>query len=99
MRGSAERVSTRVSPDGMYYWDGQSWVSTLSHDGRFRWHGTAWVPVASQPFAPVPYQARPAARQPAAWPLPAQYAVAAGQAMSAVCRLPVTFWRGASMSQ
>jgi len=91
-------VSTRVSPDGMYYWDGQSWVSTLSHDGRFRWNGTAWVPVASQPFAPVPYQAPPAARQPTSWTLPMQYAVAGWYAISAVYTLTLPFWMGGMMS-
>ena len=35
-------MSLRMSPDGMYYWDGQAWVSTLSHDGRSRWNGQAW---------------------------------------------------------
>ena len=91
-------MSTRVSPDGMYYWDGQSWVSTLSHDGRFRWNGTAWVPVASQPFAPVPYQAPPAARQPTSWTLPMQYAVAGWYAISAVYTLTLPFWMGGMIS-
>jgi hypothetical protein len=33
------------SSDGTHYWDGRSWVSTLSPDGRYRWNGRSWVPV------------------------------------------------------
>jgi len=35
----------RLSDDGLFYWDGRQWVTTLSPDGRFRWNGSAWVAV------------------------------------------------------
>ena len=34
-----------LSWDGMHYWDGRAWVSTLSPDGRYRWDGRSWMPV------------------------------------------------------
>src|SRR5216683_2443487 len=34
----------RLSDDGLYYWDGSRWISTLSPDGRWRWNGSGWVP-------------------------------------------------------
>jgi hypothetical protein len=40
-----------VSPDGKWYWDGHSWLSTVSPDGKFRWDGTSWVPVSARPAA------------------------------------------------
>jgi len=49
-------VSAQISPDGMFYWDGQQWVSTLSPDGRSRWNGTAWVPTGHA-YGPPAYQA------------------------------------------
>lgn len=50
----------QISPDGSYYWNGQSWVSTLSPDGAHRWDGTSWQPIApagppsGPPTAPAP---------------------------------------------
>src|SRR5258708_30041594 len=35
----------RVSPDGLWAWDGSAWVSTASPDGRWRWDGFGWVPL------------------------------------------------------
>jgi len=87
-----------MSPDGMYYWDGKTWVSTLSYDRRHRWNGTAWVPVADQGLAPVPYQGRRPARQPTSWTRPMQYAVAGWYAISALYTLTVPFWMGGMMS-
>lgn len=79
MRGGARKLSAQISPDGMYYWDGTSWVSTLSHDGRYRWNGTSWVPVAG--YAPAagftPQAAGSAARVPTSWTRPLQLAVIA----------------------
>jgi hypothetical protein len=37
-------VTTRFSPDGHWYWDGQRWLTTLSPDARWRWNGYRWVP-------------------------------------------------------
>ena len=91
-------MSTRLSPDGMYYWDGQSWVTTLSYDRRSRWNGTAWVPVAGQTFASPAYPAQRAPRQPTSWTRPMQYAVAGWYAISAVYALTLPFWMGGMMS-
>ena len=69
--------------DGLYYWDGQKWVSTLSPDGRFRWNGTAWVPVAGIP-APgyAQYQLPRSVRVPTSWTQPMQIAVVAWYVLS-----------------
>jgi hypothetical protein len=92
-------VSTRLSPDGMYYWDGQQWVSTLSHDGRTRWNGSAWVPTG-QAGPPVGYQpARGMTRQPTSWTRPLQYAVAGWYAVSALYTLTTPFWLNGAMTQ
>ena len=82
-------MSTQISPDGMYYWDGTNWVSTLSHDGRSRWNGTAWVPVGGAPV--VGYQPAPA-RVPTSWTKPLQYAVAGWYALSGLYALSLPFW-------
>lgn len=89
----------RLSPDGMYYWDGQQWTSTLSHDGRSRWNGSAWVP-SGQAGPPAGYQAAPRiARQPTSWTRPLQYAVAGWYAVSALYTLTTPFWMGGPMTQ
>jgi hypothetical protein len=33
----------QVSPDGQWFWDGTSWLTTLSPDGAWRWDGRIWV--------------------------------------------------------
>ena len=92
-------MSTRLSPDGMYYWDGQQWLSTLSHDGRSRWNGSAWV-AAGQAGPPAGYQpARGIVRQPTSWTRPLQYAVAGWYALSALYTLTTPFWLGGAMTQ
>lgn len=91
-------MSARVSPDGMYYWDGQTWVSTLSNDGRHRWTGTAWVPVSGQPFIAAA-GAVGAARQPTSWTRPLQYAVAAWYVWSAIFSLTLPVWMNGLMTQ
>ena len=93
-------MSTRLSPDGMYYWDGQQWVSTLSHDGRTRWNGTAWVSTPGQAQAPFGYQtAGPVTREPTTWTRPLQIAVAAWYALEGIYALTLPFWMGGTMSQ
>lgn len=94
-------MSVRLSPDGMYYWDGRQWVSTLSHDGRSRWDGTQWVPVQAQAgAAPAMLQPAPhAAREPTSWTRPLQLAVAAWYAISALYALTLPFWMGGVMSE
>jgi hypothetical protein len=83
----------------MYYWDGQSWVSTLSADGRHRWNGTAWVPMEGQPYIAAPSYAMGTARQPTSWTRPLQYAVTAWYVWSAAYILSTPFWMGGMMSQ
>ena len=92
-------MSTRVSPDGMYYWDGQGWISTLSPDGRHRWNGAAWVPLAAQPYVAGPGQQAGAWRQPTAWTRPLQYAVAGWYVWSAIYSLTLPFWMSGLMTQ
>ncbi|MGH7776248.1 MAG: hypothetical protein ACREPI_03615, partial [Candidatus Dormibacterales bacterium] len=39
----------QVSKDGLWWWDGLKWRSTLSADGRQRWDGRRWMPFESIP--------------------------------------------------
>ncbi len=82
----------------MYYWDGATWISTLSPDGRYRWDGAAWRPVAWSPAMPYP-GAPQVQRQPTSWTRPLQYAVAGWYAISALVSLSLPFWMGGMMSQ
>jgi hypothetical protein len=88
-----------MSPDGMYYWDGQQWLSTLSHDGRNRWNGSAWVPAGQLSGPPTYQQIPPTTRQPTSWTRPLQYAVAAWGAISALYSLSLPFWMGGPITQ
>ena len=72
-----------MSDDGLYYWDGQQWVTTLSHDGRSRWNGTAWVPVAAAPQVAY-FQPPRRVRVPTGWTKPLQYSVAGWYLLSAL---------------
>jgi len=93
----------RLSDDGLYYWDGRQWISTLSPDGRWRWNGSAWVPTTTTGapgFAAYPSYQQPAtARVPTAWTKPMQYAVAAWYALSGIYALSLPFWMSGTMSQ
>jgi hypothetical protein len=93
----------RLSDDGLYYWDGSRWISTLSPDGRWKWNGSAWVPVTgivAPGFAPYSSYQQPAApRVPTPWTKPMQYAVAAWYALSGLYALSLPFWMSGSMSQ
>jgi hypothetical protein len=93
----------RLSDDGLYYWDGSRWVSTLSPDGRWRWNGTAWVPLTGMVTpAYEPYQAYPppaAPRVPTRWTKPVQYAVAAAAVLYALYTSTLPFWVTGTMSQ
>lgn len=88
-------MSTRFSPDGMYYWDGAQWVSSLSADRRFRWDGSSWVPA----LPPVQLAAQPTVREPTSWTRPLQYSVAGWYAISALISLSLPFWMSGQMSQ
>jgi hypothetical protein len=82
----------------MYYWDGATWVTTLSPDGRFRWDGSAWLPTgqtARMGLQPV----ERAARVPTPWTRPLQYSVAGWYAVSAIYTLSLPFWMGGQMAQ
>jgi hypothetical protein len=92
-------VSAQLSPDGMFYWDGQRWVTTLSPDGRSRWTGTAWVP-AGNAYGPPPYQAAGRTlREPTSWTRPLQLAVAGWYVLEGLYALTLPFWMGGPMSQ
>jgi len=92
-------MSARISPDGMYYWDGQSWVTTLSHDGRHRWNGMEWIPATGAPYAAFGYQPQGETRVPTSWTRSLQYAVAAWYAWSILYTLAMPFWMGGMMSE
>ncbi len=92
----------RLSDDGLYYWDGSTWISTLSPDGRWRWTGTAWGPVAATvapAFAPHPSYQQATPRRPTPWTKPMQYIVAAWYALSGLYALSIPFWMSGTMSQ
>jgi hypothetical protein len=92
-------MSTRLSPDGMYYWDGQQWVSTLSHDGRSRWNGTSWIP-SGPVYAPTNYQAPGrVAREPTSWTRPLQLTVAAFYFLQGLYTLTLPFWMSGPLVQ
>ena len=83
----------------MYYWDGQQWVSTVSHDGRSRWNGSTWVPTG-QSGPSIGYRPAPAVgRQPTSWTRPLQYAVAGWYALSALYTLTTPFWLNGPMTE
>ena len=92
-------MSAQLSPDGMFYWDGQRWLSTLSPDGRSRWTGTAWVPTGNV-YGPPPYQAAGrVSREPTSWTRPLQLAVAGWYVLEGLYALTLPFWMGGPMSQ
>ncbi len=37
-------MTGELSPDRLFYWDGERWVNALSPDGAWRWDGAAWQP-------------------------------------------------------
>ena len=90
----------KLSDDGLYYWDGKQWVSTLSADGRFRWNGAAWIAVAGMaPPAYAYYQQPPPMRVPTPWTQPMQYAVAAWYVITGLYAFSLPFWMSGTMSQ
>jgi hypothetical protein len=85
-------VSIRLSPDGMYYWDGAQWLTTLSADGRFRWDGAAWRPVSGTGLVASPYAARTPTRVATSWTRPLQYGVIGWYLLSSALFLSLPFW-------
>ena len=89
----------RLSDDGLYFWDGKVWVTTLSPDARFRWNGSAWVPVSGM-APPAPYYQSPSIpRVPTPWTKPMQYAVAAWYTVSGLVALSLPFWMSGRMTE
>jgi len=92
-------VSAQLSPDGMFYWDGRQWMSTLSPDGRVRWNGTAWLPTG-RAHVPPQYQATGrTSRAATSWTRPLQLAVAGWYALEGAYALALPFWMGGPMTQ
>jgi hypothetical protein len=90
----------RLSADGMYYWDGQRWTSTLAADGRYRWNGTAWVPVVVDPAYPYGHDPKSAGtRVVASWTRPMQYLVAGWYGVQALFLATLPFWYISTMTR
>ncbi|HYM66673.1 MAG TPA: hypothetical protein VEW68_05235 [Patescibacteria group bacterium] len=91
-------MSARLSPDGMYYWDGERWLTTISPDGRFRWDGSAWRAVSSE--APTVFRpARTPSRIPTSWTRPLQLGVAGWYALSSIYSILVPLWMQGPLTQ
>ncbi len=88
----------KLSEDGLYYWDGQQWASTLSNDGRSRWNGTAWVPVGATGTPGVYAQPQAGVRVPTGWTKPLQYSVIAYYAVSALWAIAAPFLTAGAIS-
>jgi hypothetical protein len=94
----------KLSADGLYYWDGKQWVTTLSPDGRSRWDGGRWIPLPQvappATYAPVPFPVpQKPARMPTSWTRPMQYAVAAAFTLWGLYSISVPFWMSSAMDQ
>jgi hypothetical protein len=87
-----------MSPDGMYYWDGQQWASTLSPDGRFRWNGSRWEPMPAMAYPAPYYPGRTLQREPTSWTQPLQIAVVARYVATGLYGLALPFWMQGYMS-
>lgn len=89
----------KLSDDGLFYWDGRQWVTTLSPDGRFRWNGTSWVPAPAPMAQPNPYYQPPkTVREPTRWTKPMQYVVAAWYVVSGLFALSLPLWMSGRMT-
>ncbi len=99
----------RLSADGLYYWDGRQWITTLSADGRSRWDGVRWIPVQQLPPQPVyrpvyaPTPIAPIAprtpRVPTSWTRPLQVVVASAFGLYGLYALTTPVWLGGPMQQ
>ena len=64
---------SRLSPDGQWFWDGQTWLTTLSPDGQWRWDGRSWVAISAPPVHKASAggpRSIPGFRTGAAWKVP-----------------------------
>jgi hypothetical protein len=92
--------ATRMSPDGLFYWDGGAWVPTLSADGRHRWNGTEWAPQAAGAGAQTGQAVSHAsARVATSWTRPMQYAVAGWYSVQALWVASLPFWYISTMTR
>ena len=82
----------------MYYWDGQTWKTTLSPDGRFRWDGSSWTPVPYMVTAPYGLPVARPQREPTSWTKPLQYAVGGWYVWSGLYSLAAPLWSGSVIS-
>src|SRR5579864_9729797 len=97
LRRGAGWLSVRLSPDGMYFWDGAQWVSTISHDGRSRWDGQRWVPLQGVAYAPA--AGHRTSRRPTSWTRPLQYVIAAYYALAGLYAVTLPFTMGGVVTQ
>jgi hypothetical protein len=92
--------ATRLSPDGLYYWDGGAWIATLSGDGRHRWNGTEWVPLATGAASqPGHASALADTRVATSWTTPMQFAVAGWYGLQALWVATLPFWYISTMTR
>lgn len=92
--------ATRLSPDGLYYWDGGRWLTTLSADGRHRWNGTEWAPLAAGSADPHGHAPEPAGgRGATTWTRPIQFAVAGWYGVQALWVAALPFWFISTMTR
>ncbi len=92
-------MSSQVSPDGMFLWDGRQWVSTLSPDGRSRWNGTTWVPTGNALGVPAYHAPGQSLREPTSWTRPLQLMVAGWYVIEGVYSLSLPLWMSGPMAQ
>lgn len=92
--------ATRISPDGLFYWNGAAWVPTLSADGRHRWNGTEWAAIAAGAAAQPGYgSSHASARVATSWTRPMQYAVAGWYLVQAFWVASLPFWYISTMTR
>ncbi len=93
-------MTGRLSPDGLYVWDGERWQSTLSRDGQHRWDGEHWQSVNAGGLEGATYKTVPgAARQPTSWTRPIQIAIVAVYAVEILWAAGQAFWYVPAMSK
>jgi hypothetical protein len=49
MRKRSDRAqSLPLSPDGNWFWNGSSWITSIHPNGHWRWTGSKWEPIAQR---------------------------------------------------
>lgn len=82
MAVSLSETTPVLSPDGLFYWDGQAWRPAVSADGVWRFDGQSWQPTGYIP----PWPGKPV-REPTRWTRPLQAAVIGWQVLGLVIGL------------